>query len=86
MNYGVPVVSTRCGGPEDFIIDGETGLLVPVGDAHKMADAIISLLEDRKLRDELATAGAELVARDYSSDEVFSRLNGCIHKLLGVAL
>lgn len=39
-----PVVSTRCGGPEDYVDDGVSGHLVPVGDPHAMADAILSVL------------------------------------------
>lgn len=40
---GTPVVATRCGGPEE-IVRRETGLLVPVGDAPALADAITDVL------------------------------------------
>jgi glycosyltransferase involved in cell wall biosynthesis len=40
-----PVVSTRCGGPEDYIDDGRSGFLVPVGDSGAMADAVQRVLE-----------------------------------------
>jgi GT2 family glycosyltransferase/glycosyltransferase involved in cell wall biosynthesis len=46
MARAVPVVATRCGGPEELIADGETGFLVPVGDTEAMADRIAVLLEN----------------------------------------
>jgi glycosyltransferase involved in cell wall biosynthesis len=41
----VPVVATRCGGPEELISDGETGFLVDISDTEVMADRIVTLLE-----------------------------------------
>ena len=40
-----PIVSTRCGGPEDYVEDGVSGFLVPVGDAVAMADAVCRVLK-----------------------------------------
>ena len=34
---GVPVIATRGGGPEDFVVEGENGWLVPPGDAPALA-------------------------------------------------
>ena len=39
-----PIVATECGGPEDYIIDGKSGYLVPVDDPEAMADAILRVL------------------------------------------
>lgn len=48
MACRTPVVSTRSGGPEDFIVDGFNGYLVPVGDASALAErASRVLLADR---------------------------------------
>jgi glycosyltransferase involved in cell wall biosynthesis len=59
MACGSPVVSTRCPfGPEEIITDGVNGLLVGVGDADALADAVIRVLTDRALAGNLATAGA----------------------------
>src|SRR5574341_1081149 len=41
---GVPVVTTRCGGPESVIADGETGTLVESGNAAALAAAVGHLL------------------------------------------
>lgn len=41
---GCPLISTRCGGPEDYVIEGHNGYLVDVGDTKDMADRLIQLL------------------------------------------
>jgi glycosyltransferase involved in cell wall biosynthesis len=57
MLADVPVIGTHGGGVPEMIIDGETGLLVPMGDARAMAEAIERLLKDEPLRRQLAEAG-----------------------------
>ena len=46
---GLPVVASDRPGLMDSVRDGETGLLVPYGDADAMADAALMLLRDRAL-------------------------------------
>lgn len=43
---GLPVVAGRTGGVPDVVRDGETGVLVPVGDASSFAGAVAELLGD----------------------------------------
>lgn len=52
---GAVVVSTDCpsGGARMLVRDGETGLLVPVRDAERMAAAMLRILEDAKLEERL---------------------------------
>lgn len=52
---GIPVVSTDCpsGGARALVHDGETGLLVPVKDAKKMAEAMLRILNDKELETRL---------------------------------
>jgi len=66
MAERVPVVATAAGGTGELVRDGETGLLVPVGDDDALRGAIRRLLDDAPLREALA-AGALARMRDEFS-------------------
>ena len=57
MACGTPVIASNVPGPASFIRDGESGRLVPPGDARALADAISGLLGDPALQQRLS-AGA----------------------------
>ena len=63
MACGRPVVATAHGGIEEIVRPGETGLLVPPGDAQALARAVGQLLGDPAARRRLGRAGQEAVAR-----------------------
>ena len=69
---GVPVVSTRCGGPEDYVRSGETGELVGF-DPEDMAAAIVAIAQNRPLRSRLSKNARSVSEREYSP-EVYGRL------------
>lgn len=49
MAIGMPCISTDCEyGPAELIRNGENGLLVPVGDAKAISEAIGRMVDDRK--------------------------------------
>ena len=57
----VPLVATAAGGPAELIKDGEDGLLVPVGDAAALAEALRRVLGDPVLTSKLTTNGWQRV-------------------------
>ncbi len=62
MACGTPVVSTRCGGPEQFVIDNKTGYLCE-STADAMAERVARLLDDKPLYQVLSVnARAEVLA------------------------
>ncbi len=66
MASGLPVVCTRCGGPETAVVDGVTGLLTPVGDASALAEAMERVLEDERLQREFGQAGRQRAEERFS--------------------
>ncbi len=63
MAMGKPVVATETVGTVDYIESGETGLLVPPGDAEALATAMRQLHEDPELRAHFSESGLDFALR-----------------------
>lgn len=68
MAHGCMVVSGRDGGPADFVLDGETGLLVDGNDVSSVARALERALSDESLRRRVADAGRRFASEHFSWD------------------
>ena len=64
MAAALPIVTTRCGAAIDFLVDGDSCLLVPMRDSRALAAAIRRLLDDPALRGRLGRAAHALAVRD----------------------
>ena len=65
---GLPVIATRCGGPEEIIEEGRTGLLVPVGDVAAMAVRMVWLLDHPADAEAMGAAGRTRVAERFAPE------------------
>jgi glycosyltransferase involved in cell wall biosynthesis len=81
LAVGTPVAAAATGGIPEIVRDGQTGRLVPPGDAGALARAVRSLLDDPEGAREMALAGQRLIRDRYSADaamtattEVYRRL------------
>lgn len=63
-----PVVATAVDGTPEVVRDGRTGLTAPPGDPVRLAEAILRLLRDSALGRQLARAGRELVAQQFTHE------------------
>jgi glycosyltransferase involved in cell wall biosynthesis len=66
MAAGLPVVATRCGGPEQILDDGVTGLLVENGSAEAIANAIERLRANADDRRRLGNAARNAVSERFT--------------------
>jgi glycosyltransferase involved in cell wall biosynthesis len=70
MACGLPVVATRGGGIPEIVEDGKTGFLVERGDPDTLAEAIVSLIQNQRLRDSIGNAGRQCVLEGFTWDRI----------------
>ena len=74
MVSGLPVVASNVGGVYTLVKDNKTGFLVPAKDVSSLIDALLRLLDDKKLAFQMGHTGRELAVRDFSLDKVVSQI------------
>ena len=72
MMMGLPCISTNCAGSDEAIQDGESGIIVPVGDTQKLTEAMIKLIENENLRNRLAKSAMQ-AAEKYKVENVIQQ-------------
>lgn len=73
MAAGAPIVSSRCGGPEEVVEHGRTGLLYPAGDVGALARTLGAVLDDPGQAAALAL-GARRRVEDFAEARILPRL------------
>jgi glycosyltransferase involved in cell wall biosynthesis len=68
LAHGRPVVAARVGGLAEAVVDGETGLLVPPGDAAALRAALEQLLGNAELRARMGAAARSDAERRFSPE------------------
>jgi glycosyltransferase involved in cell wall biosynthesis len=83
LAVGTPVIGSRIGGIPEIVRDGETGRLVPPGDAEALAAAIIAMLQEPERARLMALAGQALIRAGYTLDASMARTTAVYRTLLG---
>lgn len=82
MATGLPVVATRCGGPEEILADPGHGDLVENGDPEALAEALLALLEAPERRSAIGRRAREHVLSTYSMTAMVDSYAGLYASLL----
>lgn len=81
MAAGKPCIATRTGGVGEVVQHGKTGLLVPVGDARALGEALRRVLDDPALAEALGEAGRQRVREGFTWDAVTARVEALYREL-----
>ncbi len=74
MRAAKPVVATPVGGTPEVVLEGETGLLIPVGQPEALARAVAALLGDPNRARRMGEAGRERVEQVFSAKAMTDRV------------
>lgn len=81
-SMGIPLITTDATGARDAVIDGVTGLRVPLGDVDALMGAMMTLAGQPHQRAVLGQAAREWVLRDFSQDRVWESWDMLYRQLL----
>jgi glycosyltransferase involved in cell wall biosynthesis len=84
MALGRPLIGSRTGGIVDCVADGLTGLLVPPGDPVALRGAIVRLLDNAALREDLGRAAREHAA-SFRASAVVPRVEALYRHVLATS-
>jgi sugar transferase (PEP-CTERM/EpsH1 system associated) len=66
MAAGLPVIATATGGNPEIVVDGQSGLLFPVGDVAQLTKKLLLLAENKDLRLQLGRQAARRMREEFS--------------------
>lgn len=86
MAAAKPIVTTDVPGCRDLVTHEETGLMVPLGDAQRLADAMARILRDPHLSARLAGAARACVMEHWSIDATWRAYQALYDEVLAGGL
>lgn len=82
MAMAKPVIATGVGGIPELIESGKNGILVPPKNGEALAQAVLSLLKDRKKAEAMGSAAEELIRRSFTLDRMIDQYENLYLSLL----
>lgn len=80
LAHGIPIVGFDVGAVREYLIDGETGLLVPPGDTGALANAIDAILNDPAKAAAKGARGRELVSTRFTDAALLKGWNDLLNR------
>lgn len=73
MRAGLPVVASDVGGVSEAVVDGQTGYLIPRGDAKYMAHCLEKLINNPELRVDMGKKARERFMQNFTIREMIEK-------------
>ena len=74
LSSGLPVITTDVGGHNELIKDGDNGILIPAKQPDILAEKLLELLSDKKLRERLGSVARNFIVQKWGNFKDTSRL------------
>jgi len=82
LSCGVPVISTKCGGPEDYIQNGFNGFLVENNDVDDMTEKIDHFLRLSNVsRKEMCKNARQYILKNFTKEKIWFKFQKVINEL-----
>ncbi len=75
MRAGLPVIASDVGGVREAVADGDTGYLIPRGDARAWSERLSSVIQDSDLRTTLGERARETFLEQFVETKMFARVH-----------
>ena len=82
---GIPVISTFAGGIEEVVMNGQTGTLIPPGDARALSEAIYWAYQNREESMKMARRARESILKDFTVTRMIEKAEKVYEEILGSA-
>ncbi|MGB3641048.1 MAG: glycosyltransferase family 4 protein [Rivularia sp. (in: cyanobacteria)] len=82
MRAGLPVIATDIGGVNEVVVDGETGFLIPKGDAMVLRQRLTQLITDTNLRIKMGEAGRKRYETNFTLQRMLDQTLGVYYSVL----
>jgi glycosyltransferase involved in cell wall biosynthesis len=83
MAHGLPIVSTRCPGVQEAVVDEQSALLAEPNDVEGVASRVLRLLADERLSGRLGVSATERARERFDRE---ANLPTVVNALLGSGL
>lgn len=70
MACGLPVVTSNVGGISEEVVDGKTGFIIDSNDVEGFSEAIVTLLDNPKLLEDMGRAGRDRILNYFTWDKI----------------
>jgi glycogen synthase len=81
MSRGLPVISSKRGGPEEIITHGENGFLVQVDEPEEFALTVLKLYQNEDLTQKIRRAGVQTINERYTLENIVNQYEEYFQKL-----
>jgi glycosyltransferase involved in cell wall biosynthesis len=73
MACGLPVICSDSGGNRELVIEGETGFIIPPGNADMLAEKLVCLRQHPQQAQAMGERGRQRILNDFSVEKMVSK-------------